>query len=156
MWKKNDDEQSAQNAITPSRRSLASSSATSDGAVVGESLVFRGEISGDQNLLIEGRLEGSAVLKRSTITVGQSGNIEGTLCAQTVDIRGKVKGDVDALEMIVLHETARVEGRLTAGRLVLRDGCQFKGTVEMDQDKAKRAGFSVVPDESEHSAEETI
>lgn len=156
MWKKSDDEQPSDKTTTPAGRSLRPNSSTRDKAIIGESLVFRGEISGDENLLIEGRLEGSATLKRCTITVGQNGNIEGTLSAQTIDIKGRVKGDIDAEEMIVLHETARVEGTLNAGRLVLRDGCQFKGSVEMDQEKAKRAGFSVVSDEGEPSSGELL
>lgn len=119
-------EQSVQNVETPTARSRMPELAT-----VGRKIKIKGEVTGEENLLIEGRLEGSVDLRSHSVTVGSEGNVKANIRGRIVIIEGKVQGDLAAEEQIVLLSSASVEGDLTAPRVVLEDGAYFRGGVDM-------------------------
>jgi len=98
---------------------------------IGPRIAIRGNITGEEDLVIEGRVEGSIALS-GHLGVAQAAIIEADIEVDSVDIHGQLDGDVNAATAITLHEGARVVGNLRAPRIVIADGAQFKGTVEMD------------------------
>lgn len=98
---------------------------------IGPRISVRGNLAGEEDLIIEGHVEGSISLT-GHLAVAQSAVIAADVEVDSVDVYGQVDGDIVAVTAITLHESARVSGSLRAPRVVIADGAQFKGTVEMD------------------------
>jgi cytoskeletal protein CcmA (bactofilin family) len=98
--------------------------------IAGKSAV-RGQISGKQDLIVEGRVEGHIGLE-SHLTIEESGVVEADVAANQVTIKGESRGDVVATRSAVLHATARVAGKISAPQVVIEDGAKFSGTIEME------------------------
>jgi len=98
---------------------------------IGPRIAIRGNVSGEEDLVIEGRVEGSIALT-GHLTVTAGAVVEADLEVDSVDIHGQLEGDIVAATTITLHEGCRVAGNLRAPRVVITDGAQFKGAVEMD------------------------
>lgn len=98
---------------------------------IGSKITIRGQISGKQDLVIEGRVEGRVALE-NRLTVEESGSVEADLEVVDVAVKGEVRGDLVASRSAVLHDSARVVGNIRAPRLVIEDGARFSGAIEMD------------------------
>jgi cytoskeletal protein CcmA (bactofilin family) len=98
---------------------------------IGPRISVRGTLAGEEDLIVEGRVEGSIALT-GHLAVAEAGVVEADIEVDSVDVYGQVEGDILAATAITLHESARVSGNLRAPRVVIADGAQFKGTVEMD------------------------
>ena len=128
-----------------------SSRAASSGAraVIGPSLDLTGELSGAEDLLVEGRVQGKIRLPQNAVTVGSKGRVSADVQARLIEIEGEVDGQLSADELIVLRKSARVKGDLTSPRVVIEDGAKFKGTIDMEPKRAAggAAGPRPVPTE---------
>jgi cytoskeletal protein CcmA (bactofilin family) len=115
-------------------------------ASIGPSITIRGDISGEEDLLVQGAVEGSINLAKNDIVVGAEGKVKANLRALNITVDGVVAGDLNASERILIKKTGKVEGNIAAPRVVLEDGCRFKGSVEMSSeagaDAAKRSTLS--------------
>ena len=100
-------------------------------SVIGSTFSIKGEVSGGEDLLIEGRMEGRLSLTGCSITEGREGRIQADLLAKTIQVDGCVEGNLQGEEWIRLSETGGVRGKLIAPRVILKEGCNFKGTVDM-------------------------
>jgi cytoskeletal protein CcmA (bactofilin family) len=110
-------------------------------ATIGRSITIKGEVSGDEDLLIEGHIDGTVHLKEHAVTVGEAGQVTADVTARIITVQGRVDGDLTADEKIILRQTAQVEGDLVAPRVVLEDGAQFRGGVDMgDPDRSDPSG----------------
>ena len=98
---------------------------------IGKSVHIKGELTGSEDLTIEGRVEGQITLKNHTVRVGESGHIKAQIHAKSVLISGEVVGNVTADDKISVARTGSVEGDITAPRVILEDGSQFKGRIDM-------------------------
>lgn len=98
---------------------------------IGPRISVRGNLAGEEDLIIEGQVEGTVTLT-GHLAIAQSAVVAADLEVDSVDVYGQVDGDIVAVTTITLHESARVAGSLRAPRVVIADGAQFKGTVEMD------------------------
>ncbi|RKZ99260.1 MAG: polymer-forming cytoskeletal protein [Gammaproteobacteria bacterium] len=98
---------------------------------IGASIKIRGEIAGAEDLIIQGNIEGTINLKNNNLTIGEKGDIKATTFAQRVNVKGTVNGDIMASEKITIAQTGKVNGNLTAPRVILEDGSQFKGSIDM-------------------------
>ena len=98
---------------------------------IGPRISVRGNLAGEEDLVIEGHVEGSIHLT-GHLAVAQSAVVAEDIEVDSIDVYGQVDGDIVAQTTITLHEGARVVGNLRAPRVVIADGAQFKGTVEMD------------------------
>lgn len=130
MWKKDEVPAPApapqpESSTRPDRRPAA------DRATIGRSITIRGEVSGDEDLLIQGRVEGSVNLQQHAVTVGPDGVVAASITARIVTIEGFVEGDLSADEQVVLRSSARVQGDIVAPRVVLEDGARFRGGIDM-------------------------
>lgn len=136
MWKK--EEESGQNTTprqSPSSRPERSErrAPSAELATIGSSITIKGEVSGDEDLLIQGRIEGSVELKEHAVIVGSEGEVEASITARTVTVEGTVNGDLTADEQIILRNSAKVKGDIAAPRVVLEDGARFRGGVDMGE-----------------------
>jgi cytoskeletal protein CcmA (bactofilin family) len=105
---------------------------SSSRAVIGASLDLQGELSGEEDLLIEGRVQGRIQLPQHAVTIGAKGRVSAGVHARLITIEGEVDGNLVAEEMLVLKKSARVRGDLVAPRVVIEDGARFKGTIDME------------------------
>ena len=98
---------------------------------IGQSICIRGELTGNEDLTIEGKVEGKIDLQEHNLTIGPNGCIQAEVGAKTVLIQGEVTGNIHARERIELADTGRVNGDIEAPRIVMADGARFKGSVDM-------------------------
>jgi cytoskeletal protein CcmA (bactofilin family) len=103
-----------------------------DPATIGASISIVGDVAGDEDLTILGRVEGKIALPQHVVTVGQSGRVKADIHARVVSVAGEVHGNLVAGEQILIRKTATMLGNLTAPRVGLEDGCCFRGSVEME------------------------
>ncbi len=138
MWEKKDSRDSRAPEPPPSRSAFETVSRPSSesGLVnIGPSIVIKGELSGDEDLTIEGRVEGKIELKSHNLTIGPKGKITAALYANAVTIKGEVNGNVFARERVEISESGRLNGDITSPRIVIADGAHFRGAVDMSKDK---------------------
>lgn len=100
--------------------------------VLGKTLVFKGELSADEDLLLFGRVEGS-IRHTSSLTVGAGGAVIGDIYAKVIVIKGTVDGDLEATESVTVAPTANVLGDIAAPRVCIIEGAQFNGSVRMTE-----------------------
>jgi cytoskeletal protein CcmA (bactofilin family) len=99
--------------------------------LIGSKIVIRGQVSGSQDLIVEGRIEGRVSLD-NRLTIEESGTVEADLEVADVSLKGELRGDLVASHSAVLHPTARVFGNIRAPRLIIEEGARFSGSVDME------------------------
>src|SRR6202048_4813725 len=117
-------------------------SATSDrsSARLGSSLHVKGEISGSEDLLIDGSVEGLIQLDERKLTVGATAKVTADIIAREVVVYGTVKGNLRAKDRIEIKKDGSVNGDLTTARIMIEDGAYFKGSIEIDKSGEKESG----------------
>lgn len=141
MWEKRDARDSRTPEPPPSRSAFETVTRTSSdsGLVnIGPSIFIKGELSGDEDLTIEGRVEGKIELKSHNLTIGPKGKINAQVYANAVTIKGEVNGNVFAKERVEIAESGRLNGDITSPRIVIADGAHFRGAVDMSKESAGR------------------
>lgn len=113
-------------------------------AVLSPSIVLRGEVSGDEDLVVEGRIEGKINLRQNAVTIGAKGRVTAEIHARSIHIEGEVEGNLTAEEQIVLRKSSRVRGDLSAPRVTIEDGARFRGAIDMEA-KQRPAGVHAAP-----------
>ncbi len=98
---------------------------------IGQSLFIRGELTGSEDMTIEGKVDGKIDLKEHNLTIGPKGRIQAEVNAQTVVVQGKLTGNISASEKVELAKTSRVSGDIIAPRIIIADGARLKGSVDM-------------------------
>jgi len=115
------------------RTAPARGAAVESKAIIGPSIQVKGELIGDEDLTIEGKVEGVIRLKQHHLVIGKSAEIDATLEAKSIRIEGTVRGDVVATERVELATGSTLLGDITAPRMMIADGARFKGSVDMDR-----------------------
>ncbi len=100
-------------------------------ALIGRSIIIKGELSGEEDLIIQGRVEGKIDLKKNHVTVGRNGQIKADIWGKFISIEGEVQGNLFGNEEIVVRETAVIRGNIRTPRFSLEDGARFKGSIDM-------------------------
>lgn len=113
-------------------------------AVIGSKIVIRGDVSGEEDLLIQGRVEGSVDLTGYQLTVGKDGVVKANLMAKSITVEGSVEGDLIAQERILIKASSHVKGNLVAERVTLEDGSRFRGSIDMESAKANASTKNAV------------
>ncbi len=99
-------------------------------SVLGPTLRFRGELSAQEDLIIQGSVEGS-ITHTQSLTVGTDGTMKGDIRARVIVVDGKVDGDLYATESVSIRATAKVKGNVFAPRVSITEGAFFQGQIEM-------------------------
>jgi cytoskeletal protein CcmA (bactofilin family) len=108
-------------------------------ARLGPSLHVKGEISGNEDLVIDGSVEGLVQLDERKLTVGATAKVTADIIAREVVVFGTVKGNLRAKDRIEIKKDGSVNGDLTTARIMIEDGAYFKGSIEIDKTGEKDA-----------------
>jgi cytoskeletal protein CcmA (bactofilin family) len=109
------------------------------GSLLGASLRIKGEISGSEDLLVDGSVEGLIQMEGRKLTVGPNARIIADILAGEIVVSGTVKGNLHALERIEIKEQGSVVGELSTSRIMIEDGGYFKGSIEIDRQASAAA-----------------
>ncbi len=114
-----------------------------DVATIGKSVVVKGELSGSEDLYVDGAVEGSISLKGQSLTIGPNGQVRANLEARNVIVHGRVDGNVTASDRVDLRKSASLTGDISTARVAIEDGAYFKGTIDIQ--KAEPVAAKVEP-----------
>lgn len=147
MWKKKDSE-----ASTPEPGSPLPSPAPprpqvrrTERAVLGPTLRIDGEISGGEDLLVQGQVEGKIVVEGQGVTVGKSGRVKADIHARSIRVEGHVRGDLYGDQEVIIEASGDVQGNLVAPSVRLENGSRFKGSIDMEQTQRAKPPASSTP-----------
>ncbi len=142
VWKKPDDNPSHPEPAPVPPRQAAAPVETRRGdratATIGPSIFIKGDLSGDEDLVIEGRVEGKIDLKQHNVTIGKNGRVRADVFGNTVVVEGEVDGNLFAQQQAILRQSGAVRGNISAPRVMLEDGSRFRGSIDMDSKEAAK------------------
>jgi cytoskeletal protein CcmA (bactofilin family) len=149
MWKRKEEEYSpaveppaaqpsagAPNVPQRAAESPRSDLRSSEVATIGKSVVVKGELSGNEDLVIDGDVEGSITLRGQTLTVGPNGRVRANIEARNVILHGRVDGDIRATDRVDLRKSASLSGNISTARISIEDGAFFKGGIDIQKPEA--------------------
>jgi cytoskeletal protein CcmA (bactofilin family) len=108
-------------------------------ATLGSGLTVKGQISGDEDLQVEGKVEGPITLKGQRLTVGSAGEIVSDVHAREVIVYGKVRGNLFAEDRVEVKKDGSVIGNITGGRVLIEDGAYLKGQIEIQRNSGSKS-----------------
>ena len=148
MWKRGEGQGAPPAAgSVPKVTVVAPTTASRTPATIGPTIVIHGDVTGSEDILIQGQVDGSVTLAQHAVRVGTEGHVKAKITGKVITIEGKVEGDLTALEQIVLRGSAHVQGNLTAPRVVIEDGATFVGLVDMSaRDADAETGHTAATD----------
>ena len=101
-------------------------------ALIGSKIRIKGELYGEEDILIQGRVEGTIEVKENNLTVGADGYVSADSQAKEIIVEGEVRGDLTGEEKVVIKSTSNVNGNIVAPRVSLEEGAKFKGMIDME------------------------
>jgi cytoskeletal protein CcmA (bactofilin family) len=113
---------------------------TGDFAHIGKSVVIKGELTGSEDMYVDGNVDGSIELRNNSLTVGPNAKIKASVIAKVVVIQGRVEGSITTSDRVELKKSAVVNGDITTQRIAIEEGAAFQGKVEIQRDASKAAG----------------
>lgn len=145
MWNRNESESTTPSTSTPSPStdaappSAAGSGSRRSNAVIGPSITIKGDLFGEEDLVIEGKVEGGVQLKQNRVVIGQGGQVKADVSGKEIHVEGQVDGNLIGEQEVVIRKTGRVVGNITAPRVTLEDGCKLRGNVDMSPRSGRNA-----------------
>ena len=115
--------------------------------VIGPTLVFKGELSADEDLFIEGRIEGTIAHHKKNLTIGKQGRVKADIDATTVFIEGQLIGNIRSDGTVTLFKGADVKGNIFCASIVMEEGARFSGKIDMGV--ASKVTVPKVPEQAE-------
>ena len=108
-------------------------------SVLGPTLKFNGELTAEEDLLIQGSVEGS-IRHSSSLTIGESGRVKANVSAEYVAVEGNVEGDIHGSQSVTIRETANINGNISSPTVSLLEGATFNGNIDMTGKPFERSG----------------
>ncbi len=108
-------------------------------ATIGPSIHFKGDLTGEEDLVIQGNIEGTINLKQHNLIIGHEGKVNPNVHAHTITVEGTLKGDIYGEEKVIIKKTGNVHGNVSAPRVSLEDGAKFKGSMDMENKRTESA-----------------
>jgi cytoskeletal protein CcmA (bactofilin family) len=102
-------------------------------ANIGKSISIRGDLSGNEDMVIEGKVEGKVELPNNELTIGADGSVKAEIHAKSIVVVGHVQGNVVGTERVEIQGTGMVEGDVTAPKLIVAEGARLNGSIQMTQ-----------------------
>lgn len=102
-------------------------------AHIGKSVLVKGELSGSEDLYIDGEIEGTVELRDHNLTVGPNGRVRANLNAKEITVQGKVQGNVRASDKIEIRKSGSLIGDIITARITIEDGAYFKGSIDIQR-----------------------
>jgi len=138
-------------------RAPASTPASSGrSALIGPGIHINGDISGDENLVVEGKVDGKIRLPHNQVEVGKSGCVKADISAKVIKIAGEVRGDITGTEKVIILSSGNVHGNIVAPRMTLEDGAIFKGSIDMDPGDSSKTKLANPPKKTAEKADEKV
>jgi cytoskeletal protein CcmA (bactofilin family) len=141
MWKKSETQTSEtqptpvpQPQPTSAQRNPASQ--PKERSVIGPTISIKGDLTGEEDLLIEGRVEGRVEFQQHSVIIGKNGRIKADIHGKAITVEGNVEGNLFGEEQLIVRQSGTVRGNIVSPRVVLEDGSNFKGNIDMSP-KAK-------------------
>jgi len=106
---------------------------------IGKSVLIKGELTGSEDLTIEGQVEGKIELRQNVLTIGPNGRIKAQIFAKAIVVQGEVHGNIAATERVDIRDNGSVDGDISAPRVAIADGAHFRGSIDMQRQGAKGA-----------------
>jgi cytoskeletal protein CcmA (bactofilin family) len=106
-------------------------------AHIGKSVVVKGELSGSEDLYLDGEVEGTIELRDHSLVVGPNGRVRANISAREVIVHGKADGNIDCTDRVELKKSCVLTGDITTQRIVIEDGAFFKGAVDLRREKSE-------------------
>src|SRR5713101_7350935 len=113
---------------------------TAEFAHLGKSVVINGELSGSEDLYVDGQVEGTIELQGNSLIIGPDGQVRAHVNAKGVVVQGKLEGDIRASERAELKKSAIVVGDIVTQRVAIEEGAYFKGKVDIQKETTKTDG----------------
>src|ERR1700739_3835270 len=110
---------------------------TGEFAHIGKSVVIKGELSGSEDLYVDGTVEGTIQLQGNNLIIGPNGHVHADVSAKAVVIQGKLEGNIRATDRAELRKSAVIVGDIITKRIAIEDGAYFKGKVEVQAEGGK-------------------
>jgi cytoskeletal protein CcmA (bactofilin family) len=107
-------------------------------ATIGPSIAIKGDVTGDEDLIVEGRIEGKILLKANSVTIGRNGRVKANVYANSIMVEGEVEGDLIGKDEVVIRQSGKVKGNVAAPRVVLDSGARFQGSIDMEAQQQPR------------------
>jgi len=157
MWKRDESVKPAtppaQTPVTPPSAPVAAAPVASeprtqlgrDNVNIGKSVIIKGELSGSEDLTLEGHVEGRIDLKDNVLTIGPNGKIKAEVFAKAVVVLGEITGNVTASEKVEIRDNGSVDGDICSPRVAIAEGAHFRGAVDMQRAGAKAPGKPATP-----------
>jgi cytoskeletal protein CcmA (bactofilin family) len=124
---------------------------TGQTAVIGPVIEIKGELTGSEDLVIDGTVNGKVDLNEHHLTIGPGGHITANISAKRITIRGEVRGNVTAREMVLIKEKGKVWGDIVTPRISISDGAFFTGSIEMGEHVSESKQKSAIKDRPQPS-----
>jgi cytoskeletal protein CcmA (bactofilin family) len=124
-------------------------------AQVGKSLHLKGEITGSEDLFIDGEVEGTVELKDNNLTIGPNGNVHADVQARSITVLGRLRGNVRAGDKVEIRKTGSLEGDLATARIIIEDGAVFRGSIDIVQAGRPEADRKAVAQAAGQAAKES-
>lgn len=143
MWKRDEAERPLAATVSGSQAPSAPDARTSRSTIerdvvnIGKSVIIKGELSGSEDLTIEGTVEGKIELRQNVLTIGPNARINAQVFAKSVVVQGEVQGNITATEKVDLRESASMDGDVVAPRVAISEGAHFRGSIDMQKAGAK-------------------
>jgi len=129
---------STQKAEVPRKTTNTAPATSTQLASIGPSIHFKGELTGEEGLIIDGKVEGTIDLKGNQLIVGNNGDIKADVYAQTIIVNGSLTGELHGKEKVHISKTGKVNGNIFSPRVSLEDGAKFKGSIDMSETKHEK------------------
>jgi cytoskeletal protein CcmA (bactofilin family) len=106
---------------------------------IGKSVVIRGELTGNEDLYLDGEIEGNINLRDHKLVIGPNGKIKASITARDIVLHGRVEGNVSATERVELKKACTLMGDVSTQRIVIEDGAYFKGSIDIKENNESRS-----------------
>jgi len=116
----------------PARESKPFASPKESAAAIGASIRIKGDVTGDENLVIQGHVEGTIKVQGHNVTISKTGKVKADIEAKQIIVEGELLGDMHGEEKVIIRDSGNVHGNIIAPRVTLEDGALFKGSIEME------------------------
>ena len=114
------------------------------GGIISKAISIKGEVTGSEDLLIEGEVNGKVAITDGKVSVGSSGRVTADIEAAEIIVRGRVKGGLRGRERVVIGQTGQVSGNVVTRRIVIEEGAVFSGQVDVVRAEEPRASRPAV------------
>ena len=140
MWKRDEGVRPTSGPSTASPQSVGAGSrhelghhGEKDIVNIGKSVVIKGELTGSEDLTVEGQVEGTVQLREHVLTIGPNGRIKAQVFAKSIIVLSEVTGNVTASDKVDIRDNGSVDGDIVAPRVAIAEGAHFRGSIDMQR-----------------------